>query len=798
MSETAKKVKSGNKEKKDQSKGRGIGVNNKIIDTMEQMLSYDYATTMEKATTGQLYNALSKSVMRNINSLWLKTDERQSEKKRAYYMSAEYLVGRSIFANLLNLGELEEVDKLLKERGVDIRSFEEIPDAALGNGGLGRLAACYLESAATEDIPLNGYGIRYKYGLFKQTFVNGFQVETVDDWTTCGDPWSIRRDDLTQIVSFSDMKVKAVPYDFPVIGYGGKTVNTLRLWQSEPINKLDYIEFNNMHYANALAEKNAAEIISYVLYPNDERVEGKTLRLRQQYFFVSASIKDIIKSYKKKYGNDFTHFGDLRAIQLNDTHPVVAIPELILCLEHEGLPFEDAFAIAHKTFAFTNHTIMGEALEKWDIDLFKRILPEVYAVIEEIQRKLNFELSAMRVPDTWNYNILENGRIHMARLAIYVSHSTNGVAAVHTEILKNDVFRNWYAMYPDRFLSITNGITPRRWLELCDARMCKLIESKIGDGYVTDLTQLKKIAKYAKDKDFIQQFKEVKHANKQRLADYILAHEGVKIDPSFCFDVQVKRMHEYKRQLLNALSIIYFYFEIKEGRMPDFKPTAYIFGAKAAPGYYHAKAIMKFINCIADMVNRDPDMHDKMKVVFVTNYNVSYAEYIVSAADISEQISLAGMEASGTGNMKFMLNGTPTLGTLDGANIEIAQEAGADNNYIFGATVEEVKERRPGYHPWEYYDNDPVIHRIMDTLVNGTFNDNGTGMLQSIFDKLRGEDTYMSLYDFKDYVRVKTIANSEYGTDAFYSKCIENMAHAGKFSSDRAILEYATKIWHVK
>lgn len=765
---------------------------------MEQMLSYDYSTTLDKATTRQLYNALSKSVMRNINALWHKTDESQSKKKRAFYMSAEYLVGRSVFANLLNLGHLEEVDKLLKSRGVDIRSFEEIPDSALGNGGLGRLAACYLESAATESIPLNGYGIRYKYGLFKQTFVNGFQVETVDDWTTCGDPWSIRREDQTQIVSFADMKVKAVPYDFPVIGYGGKTVNTLRLWQSEPINKLDYIEFNNMHYGNALAEKNSAEIISYVLYPNDERIEGKKLRLRQQYFFVSASIKDIVKSYKKKYGDNFSKFGEVNAIQLNDTHPVVAIPELILNLEHEGLSFDEAFDIAHQTFAFTNHTIMGEALEKWDIELFKLMLPEVYAVIEEIQKKLNFELSAMRVPDVWNYNILENGRIHMARLAIYVSHMTNGVAAVHTNILKNDVFKNWYAMYPDRFVNKTNGITPRRWLKLCNENLCRLIESKIGEDYVTDLKQLKSLEKFAVDPEFISQFKEVKRANKARLAAYIKEHEGIDLDPDFCFDVQVKRMHEYKRQLLNALSIIYFYFEIKEGRMPDFKPTAYIFGAKAAPGYYHAKAIMKLINCIADMVNRDPDMQDKMKVVFVTNYNVSYAEMIVSAADISEQISLAGMEASGTGNMKFMLNGTVTLGTMDGANIEIAEEAGANNNYIFGASVEEVKQQRPGYHPWEFYDNDPVIHRIMDTLVNGTFNDNGTGMLHSIFDKLRGEDTYMSLYDFKAYVRVKTQANADYGTDEFFTKSIINMANAGKFSSDRAIMEYAKEIWKVK
>lgn len=765
---------------------------------MEQMLSYDYSTTMETATTKQLYNALSKSVMRNINTLWHDTDETQAKKKRAYYMSAEYLVGRSIFSNLLNLGALDEVDGILKARGVDIRSFEEIPDSALGNGGLGRLAACYLESAATEAIPLNGYGIRYKYGLFKQTFVNGFQVETVDDWTTCGDPWSIRREDRTQIVSFADMKVKAVPYDFPIIGYGGKTVNTLRLWQSEPINKLDYIEFNNMHYSNALAEKNSAEIISYVLYPNDERVEGKTLRLRQQYFFVSASIKDIIKNYKKMYGSDFSKFGQLNAVQLNDTHPVVAIPELILNLEHEGLSFSEAFDVAHETFAFTNHTIMGEALEKWDIDLFKRVLPEVYAVIEEIQKKLNFELSAMRVPDTWNYNILENGRIHMARLAIYVAHMTNGVAAVHTNILKNDVFKNWYAMYPDRFVNKTNGITPRRWLKLCNSNLCRLIESKIGNDYVTDLNQLKNLEKYATDPQFISQFKEVKRANKARLAAYIKEHEGIELDPSFCFDVQVKRMHEYKRQLLNALSIIYFYYEIKEGRMPNFKPTAYIFGAKAAPGYYHAKAIMKFINCIADMVNRDPVMQDKMKVVFVTNYNVSYAELIVSAADISEQISLAGMEASGTGNMKFMLNGTVTLGTMDGANIEIAEEAGIKNNYIFGASVDEVKEQRPGYHPWEYYENSPEIRRVMDTLVNGTFNDNGTGMLHSIFDKLRGEDTYMSLYDFKDYVRVKATANADYDTDAFYTKSIMNMANAGKFSSDRAITEYAKEIWHVK
>ncbi len=770
---------------------------NKIIENTQDILALAYNVTFKTASTCELYNALSIAVRQSINKEWQKTTKKNSDGKCAYYLSAEYLIGRSIYSNLLNLGILDEIDKEFKARGLDIRSFEDIPDSALGNGGLGRLAACYLDSAATQGVPLCGYGIRYRYGLFHQKFVNGFQVEEVDDWTVCGDPWSIRHENEQQIISFADMKVRAIPYDFPVIGYGGKVINTLRLWQCEPINKLDYIEFNNMHYDRALAEKNAANIISYVLYPNDERTEGKILRLRQQYFFASASIKDLILKYKKLHGTDFSDFAKHIAIQLNDTHPVVAIPELILCLEHEGLSFEQAFDICRSTFGFTNHTIMGEALEKWDINLFRGILPEVYGVIEEIQRKLNYELSAMRIPDVWNYNILEHGVIHMARLAIYVSHSTNGVAAVHTEILKNDVFRNWYAMYPNRFSNKTNGITPRRWLKLCNPALSALIDSKIGEGWVTDLAQLAKLKPLALDKEFIQSFKEVKKENKIRLADYIEKHEGVKLNPDFCFDIQVKRMHEYKRQLLNALSIIYIYQEIKAGRYEDFKPTAFIFGAKAAPGYYHAKAIMKLINCIADMVNRDPDMKDKMQVVFVANYNVSYAEYIVSAADVSEQISLAGMEASGTGNMKFMLNGTVTLGTMDGANIEIAEEAGVDNEYIFGASVSEAKEKRQGYRPWEYYDNNPVIRRVMDTLINGTFNDNGTGMLRSIFDKLRGEDNYMSLYDFEDYVRVKKIVNKDYGTDEFYSKCIMNLASAGKFSSDRSILEYAKEIWKV-
>lgn len=769
----------------------------KIIDKTEDILSYSYNVSLKDATTCQLYNALSTAVMQTINDTWRSTEKSNKAGKCAYYLSAEYLIGRSIYSNLLNLGLLEEVDRELKEKGLDIRSFEEIPDSALGNGGLGRLAACYLESAASMSVPLCGYGIRYKYGLFHQKFVNGFQVEEADDWSVCGDPWSVRRENEQQIISFADMKVRAIPYDFPVIGYGGKVINTLRLWQCEPINKLDYIEFNNMHYDRALSEKNNANIISYVLYPNDERTEGKILRLRQQYFFASASIKDLIAKYKKDHGTDFSEFSKHIAIQLNDTHPVVAIPEMILSLEHEGLSFDQAFAICHKVFGFTNHTIMGEALEKWDINLFRSILPEIYAVIEEVQRKLNYELSAMRIPDAWNYNILENGVIHMARLAIYVSHSTNGVAAVHTEILKNDVFKNWFAMFPDRFSNKTNGITPRRWLKLCNPALSALIDSKIGQDWVTNLSKLSGLKKYACVPEFISQFKRVKYENKVRLAEIIEKKEGIKLNPEFCFDIQVKRMHEYKRQLLNALSIIYIYQELKSGRMTDFKPTAFIFGAKAAPGYYHAKAIMKLINCIADMVNRDPDMKDKMQVVFVSNYNVSYAEYIVSAADVSEQISLAGMEASGTGNMKFMLNGTVTLGTMDGANIEIAEEAGVENEYIFGASVAEAKEKRPGYRPWEYYDNDPVIHRVMDTLVNGTFNDNGTGMLRNIFDKLRSEDNYMSLYDFNDYIRVKKIVNSEYGTDAFYSKSIMNLASAGKFSSDRSILEYAREIWKV-
>ncbi len=698
--------------------------------TMEKLTELSrsaYCSKPKHLTTTQLHLVLGKAIMGEIAENWAKSKKKHAEGRRAYYFSAEFLMGRMLYNNLYCSGMLDEVKELLKSKGIDINQFEEIEDAALGNGGLGRLAACFLDSAATQEVPLDGYGIFYRYGLFKQLIKDGYQVEVADDWLKYPDPWCTRREDQSQIVKFADSTVVAVPYDMAIIGYGTKNVNTLRLWQAEPVEGFDFIAFNEGRYDDAVKNKNNCENISKVLYPNDNSYEGKILRFKQQYFFSSASLQDIIRRYKKKFGTDFSHFAEMNTIQLNDTHPVISIPELIRLLGLEGVGFDEAFDIAQKVFNYTNHTVMSEALEKWDTGLVKMIVPEVYGLIERINERQWNDLKYKGVEEH-NINamgIIRDDKIHMARLAMYVSSYVNGVAWIHTEILKNDVLKEWYWVYPERFQNKTNGITQRRWLGLCNPELAAFITDRIGAGWLKDMSKMDKLEAHI-NPDSVKEFNKIKYAKKKQLAAYIKKMDGVEVNPKFIFDIQVKRLHEYKRQLLNAFSIMWIYFRIKSGQLPDFQPTCFIFGAKAAPGYKRAKAIIKYINEIANLVNNDPDTKDKLQVVFVSNYNVSYAEKLVVAADVSEQTSTAGTEASGTGNMKFMFNGAVTLGTYDGANVEIAQQAGEENEYIFGGRVEDIERlKKEGYDARALYNSNPMIKRVVDTLIDGTFNDNG-------------------------------------------------------------------------
>lgn len=787
---------------------------NNVIEKLSNIARSEYCKELKELSHSEIHNIIGKAVMGEISENWAKSKIDHSNRRRAYYFSAEFLMGRMVYNNLYCLGLLDVYKNALKKKGINITELEDIEDAALGNGGLGRLAACFLDSAATHEVPLDGYGIRYKYGLFKQQIVDGRQVEVADDWQRFGDPWCIRREEDAVKVSFAGQTILAVPYDMAIIGYGTDNINTLRLWQSEAVNEFGFVQFNNGDYAGSVAEKNAAENISKVLYPNDNSYEGKVLRLKQQYFFCSASLQDIIKRYKKKYGNDFSKFSEHCAIQLNDTHPVVSIPELIRLLQLEGVDFEYALEIAKNTFAYTNHTVMSEALEKWNIDLMERTIPDVYHIIDRINHKLEDELRARGYdrPDEngrvkiANMRILDSGLVHMARLAIYASKYVNGVARIHTEILKNDVLADWYEIYPERFQNKTNGITQRRWMGLANPELSAYVTSLIGDGWVKELDELKKLNDKI-DTRTAKKFNSIKDTKKKQLADYIEKHEGIKLDPSFIFDVQVKRLHEYKRQLLNAFSIVDIYFRLKDGTLTDFQPTAFIFGAKAAPGYARAKAIIKYINEIANKINNDPDVADKLKVVFISNYNVSYAEKIVVATDVSEQISTAGTEASGTGNMKFMLNGTVTLGTYDGANVEIVEQAGEENNYIFGARVEELAQIRDSYNPKEIYENNPQIKRVLNTLIDGTFSDGGAtgeGSFAELFNSIingaswHRADHYYLLRDLPDYVETKLRVNKDYQDRvAFAKKCLYNTANSGMFSSDRTIKQYAKELWKV-
>ena len=764
-----------------------------------EALELDYGKNIQEASTVELYDAVSKAVMKAVAADWRKP----LKEKRACYFSAEFLVGRLIYNNLLNLGLLDQLAELFNENGIELSIFEDIEDAALGNGGLGR----FWNSAATQNLPLDGYGIRYRYGLFKQYFENGFQRETADDWQRFGDPWSIRKESEKVRIDFKNQRVYAVPYDTPIIGYGGKRINTLRLWQSEPIHGFDFQLFNEQKYDRAVLERDEAEAISSVLYPNDDTDKGKRLRLKQQYFFSSASLQDLLRKYQAKHGEDFSAFPEEYAIQLNDTHPVISIAELVRLLSERGVPFARALKIVRQTFAYTNHTIMAEALEKWDVRLFKSVVPQVYRYVVLIDKALQKELDhrGIRGEDQKPYRILDGGMIHMARMAIFATHSTNGVAKIHTEILKNTALNEWYRLYPERFNNKTNGITQRRWLALCNQELSGFITDKIGGSWVTDLSKLKGLEAFWDDPETLQQFAEIKQLKKQQLADYIEKHEGVRLDPRFLFDIQAKRLHEYKRQLLNAFSILDIYFGLKDGRISNFYPTVFLFGAKAAPGYYRAKGVIKYIHEIAKLVNHDEETKDRLQVLFVANYNVSYAEKLVPAADVSEQISTAGTEASGTGNMKFMLNGAVTLGTYDGANVEIVEQAGKENNYIFGARVEELQQVETVYDPRMVYETYPRIRKVVDTLIDGTFSDGGTGMFQELYDSLlkgaswHKPDHYYLLLDFLPYCDAKLQVNADYRDNRmqFIRKCFVNTANAGKFSSDRTIVEYAKEIWQI-
>ncbi len=781
-----------------------------IMEKLELSAQSMYCKKVEELTPSELHLALGKAVMGEIAPNWAKSKAKHNAQRRAYYFSAEFLMGRMMYNNLYCLGILEEVTKLLKKKGIDINVFEEIDDAALGNGGLGRLAACYLDSAATQEVPLDGYGIRYKYGLFKQLIKDGYQVEIADNWQRFEDPWCIRKEDEAVTVSFKDQTVKAVPYDMAVIGCKTDNINTLRLWQAEAVNEFDFTAFNNTEYDKAVKEKNDAENISKVLYPNDNKYEGKVLRLKQQYFFCSASLQDIMRRYKAKHGTDFSHFAEENAIQLNDTHPVSCVPELVRLLQLEGMGFDEAFEIARQTCSYTNHTVLSEALEKWSADLMTQVIPEIYDIICLIANKCQEELIAKGVGGDIRakMRIIDGNAVHMARLATYAGTHVNGVAQLHTEILKADLLKEWYQIYPERFLNKTNGITQRRWLGLCNPELSELITDKVGsDEWLIDLSKLS-VLNDCLDARTINKFNKIKTKKKVQLAEYIKKMDGFDINPDTIFDVQVKRLHEYKRQLINAFSIMAIYFRIKEGKLPNWTPTTFIFGAKAAPGYARAKAIIKYITEIANLVNNDPDTKDKLQVYFISNYNVSYAEKIVVAADISEQTSTAGLEASGTGNMKFMLNGAVTLGTWDGANIEIAECAGVENEYIFGARVEDIdRVKKEGYNPAGLLEQNPELKRVINTLIDGTFDDDGAtgeGSFRELHHALtkgthwHDPDHYFLILDLPDYIETKIRANADYADcKEFGKKCLLNVANAGKFSSDRAILEYADEIWHV-
>ncbi|MGO5135113.1 glycogen/starch/alpha-glucan family phosphorylase [Clostridium butyricum] len=777
----------------------------KIKNGIERYLKVKHGVKLKDAKDYEIFNAVSLTVLEEIIDNWNETSDTYNRGRMAYYLSAEYLMGRALGNNLMNLGLYDDVKEVLSEMKIDINKIEEIEeDAGLGNGGLGRLAACFIESAATLNMPLMGYGIRYSNGLFKQNIENGFQTECEDTWLKYGEAWSIRKDSETQIIKFSDMTVKAVPYDVPIIGYGTKNINTLRLWQCEALREFDFNLFNNQQYIEAVSARNKAEDISRVLYPNDTAEAGKILRLRQQYFFSSASMKDIIKKHKTKYGSDFSEFAKNNVAQLNDTHPTISILEFLrILVDEENVDFTTALGIAKEFFAYTNHTILAEALEKWDIRLIDRLFPRILQIAYAVDDALMNELRQKGYDEgaIWNFRIVANDVIRMANLAIFVGRAVNGVAALHTEILKKHELNNWYNLYPNKFQNKTNGITPRRWLRLCNSELSQFITDLLGnEEWVKNLSLLKDLEKYMDDEDVLERLMDIKHEKKIQLAAYIKQEEGIIIDPDSFFDIQIKRLHEYKRQLLNALYILDLYYRVKENPDLDIPKTTFIFGAKAFPGYRRAKGIVKFINEIARLIDSDDQASKKMKVVFVHNYRVSYAQKLFPGSDLSKQISTAGKEASGTGNMKFMLNATPTFGTYDGANIEIVQASGEENNYIFGLRVEDIEKINHSYDPKAYYRDNPSIKRAVDTLINGTLDDGGTGYFEDLYNALLEErDQYYLLADFESFKKTEEMVFEDYKDKKKWAKkCLANLANVGQFSSDRTIKQYADEIWDIK
>ncbi|MBQ1275421.1 MAG: glycogen/starch/alpha-glucan phosphorylase [Cellulosilyticum sp.] len=772
---------------------------------IEKYCNVKYGKSLSEAENYEIFNAVSLALLEEIIPDWNNTTKLYNTGKRAYYISAEYLMGRALGNNLICMNTYKEVKEVLKELDIDLNVIEEIEeDAGLGNGGLGRLAACFMESGAAMHLPLVGYGLRYQNGLFNQKIVDGKQVEEVDTWLKYGDPWSIRKDSEAVIVDFEDYSVKAVPYDVPIIGYDSKNINTLRLWQAEALVPFDFNLFCEQEYSEALKCKNEAENITRVLYPADSKDAGKILRLRQQYFMVSATLKDIVRQFKKSGHTDFSEFGKLHAVQLNDTHPTLAIPELIrILVDEEDVSFKDAMAIAVETFAYTNHTILAEALEKWDIKLIKRVSPRIYNIIEVIDDRFVAELKEKGYSEKAinEYKIINYGQVRMANLAIHMGHAVNGVAQLHTDILKNTELHNWYELYPEKFQNKTNGITPRRWLKLCNQELSALITELLGnEDWVTDLSQLEKLEQYVNDDAVLTRLMNIKHTKKEQLAKYIKETEGTVIDPNSLFDIQIKRLHEYKRQLLNAFYILDLYYRIKENPELDMPKTTFIFGAKAFPSYRRAKSIVKFIGAIAKLVANDPVASEKMQVLFVENYRVSYAEKLFPSADISKQISTAGKEASGTGNMKFMLNGALTFGTYDGANVEIVAEAGEDNNFIFGLRVEDIEKIQRDYKGSAVAEANKDLMRVVSSLIDGTFDNDGSGDFEDLYNSLMKErDTYFVLEDFMAFREAEDKVFAAYKDQKSWAKMsLMNIAHAGIFSSDRTIMQYANEIWNIQ
>src|SRR5574344_1533340 len=795
-------------------------------------LRRQYGKDISQANKHDLFDAVSASALELIMDNWMATRHEYEKKpvKQLYYLSAEFLMGRALSNNLINAGIKDQVKSVLKDMNIDYDMIEdEEPDAGLGNGGLGRLAACFLDSLATLDYPGHGYGIRYEYGMFEQKIENGYQVEYPDRWLRHRDPWEIKRSDLAVTVKFGGTiasgktpdgrsrfylenaeEVTATPYDMPVVGYDTNTVNTLRLWSATSPNGFDLQLFNDMQYNRAVEKQNSAENISRVLYPNDSGPSGKALRLKQQYFFSSASLQDLVRHYVADYGTDFHKFPDLHVIQLNDTHPVVAIPELMrILMDDYNVGWDDAWYVVTHTFAYTNHTILAEALEKWPIEIFQGLLPRIYQIVEEINRRLLIELR-QKYPEDYEkqqkMSIIANGKIYMAWLAIHSCFSVNGVAELHTELLKTRELKNWYALYPEKFNNKTNGITQRRWLLNANPKLSDFITKRIGSGWEKDLTKLKGLEKYVDDDESLSELAKIKMDNKQILADYLKHSQNEFLDPDSIFDVQVKRLHEYKRQLLNVLHIMYLYNRLVED--PNYNPPArtFLFGAKAASGYRRAKAIIKLINTVAERVNNDRRVGGKLRVVFVENYRVSVAEKIFPASDVSEQISTAGKEASGTSNMKFMVNGALTLGTLDGANIEIVKEAGEANEFIFGLTSDEITkiEHDHSYNPQKYLDRSPALSKVIDQLVDGTYDPTGQ-IFKELHDSLvygvegQRPDVYYVLADFDSYVEAQEkVAESYKIHKQWAQKTLVNIARSGKFSSDRTIEDYVKDIWHLK